>query len=151
MWIWFEGEPAYHGMQSIGTDDNVEGSGISLLEGHDDSARALLKGGDRVVEEVAHSWTSCVIKDGPEIAAEDLVGGDDAIPTERFDWHFRAMASGCIDPGNAALGHRPGADLVQQSHPFHDGATGTAKINSLAALSWSRCPLNYGDGEAGLA
>ena len=55
------------------------------------------------------------------------------------------MPSRCIDPGDATLGHGHGADLVQQAHPFHDGAAGTSKINSLPARAWRRRALDDGD------
>jgi hypothetical protein len=61
------------------------------------------------------------------------------------------MPSGCVDPGNASLGHGPGVDLAQQAHPLNHGAPGTAKINSLPARTWSRRTLDDSNREASFA
>jgi hypothetical protein len=48
-----------------------------------------------------------------------------------------------------ANGH--GANLVQQTHPFCDGAAGTAKINGLPAGARCCRTLDDSDTEAGVA
>jgi hypothetical protein len=144
-------QPAYHGMQSIGPDDHIEAAGISVLETDQHAVWVLFQIRDRVVEEIAHAGTSRLIEDCSKITAENFVGRHDASSTESVDRHFGAVPSECVDPGNASLGHGPGADLAQQAHPLHHSAPSTAKINSLPARAWSRRTLDDGNREASFA
>jgi hypothetical protein len=138
-------------MQPISTDDKIKTTWRSLLEGDEDAVAVVLEGGDRVVEEIADLRPSRLIQDRREITAENFVGRHDASSTKSVDRHFGAVPSGSIDPGNASLGHGPGADLAQQTHPLHHGAPGTAKINSLPAGARSRRTLDDGNREASFA
>ena len=129
----------------------VEAAGISLFEADQHTVWSCLQIRDRVVEQVAHARTSRLIEDCSEIAAENLVSRHDAPATKGVDRHLGAVPSGCVHPSDSTLGQGPGADLAQQTHPVHDGAPGTAKINGLSTRAWSRCPFDDGNRKASLA
>jgi hypothetical protein len=138
-------------MQPIGPDDKIKVTGRRLFEPDHDAILILLECGDRVIEEIADIRPSRLVEDGSKIAPENLIGRHDASSAEGLDRHFGAVPSGFVNPGDAPLGNRHGADLVEQTHALHHRTAGAAKINGLPARTRTRCTLDDRDGEAGLA
>ena len=138
-------------MQPVGADDKIKTTWRRLLEYDPNAIAIFVECGNRVIEQIADTRPSRLVQDRREIAAENLIFRHDASSAEGMHRHFGAMPSQCVDPGDASLVDAHSANLVEQTHAFHDSATRTTKIDSLPARTWGRCPFYDGDAEASLA
>ncbi len=138
-------------MQAVGADHQVEAAGRGVLEGDVHAVGVLVEGGDGVVEEVLDVGGGGPVQHGGQVVAEHFEVGHDAFAAEEFGGHPGDVLPVPVDQGDAALVDGELPDLVEQAHPFDDGASGAAQVDGLAAGPGCGRALHHDGTEAGLA
>ncbi|CKV54633.1 Uncharacterised protein [Mycobacterium tuberculosis] len=144
-----EDQPAHVGVQSVGTDDQVEIARGGPFEGEPDAVAVLVDGGDAVVEDRFHLVFDRRVDRGGEIAARQAgeVVADHA--AKDVDAQVGFDLAGGTDGADVFHVVTRRCDLVRDAHSFGHLVADAPEVDHVAAGAELRRPLDHCRGVAG--